>query len=202
MSTLKNVIADDQVAITITNQEANSAGSPLRADIMRAINRITDTMWPGVVVLPTMSTGATDGRMLRAAGIPTYGVTGFFGERDDNRAHGRDERMLVKSFYEGQIIPVYAGKNASDCARIVAEWRKLLLVRYNRNLNNYSDNRRQETRAWRDPFGLRLRASPLVPVLQGPPNLPPQVNDLTAPPTGRGCYRNSVSRGWTRFGIF
>jgi acetylornithine deacetylase/succinyl-diaminopimelate desuccinylase-like protein len=61
-------------------------------------------MWPGVVVLPVMSTGATDGRALRAAGIPTYGVQGFFVERDDNRMHGRDERMLMRSFYEGQTF--------------------------------------------------------------------------------------------------
>jgi len=104
LDTLKKVFADDQVKVSITNQEENSPGSPLRPDIMRAMARLTDTMWPGVVVLPTMSTGATDGRALRAAGIPTYGVQGFFGERDDNRAHGRDERMLVRSFYEGQTF--------------------------------------------------------------------------------------------------
>jgi acetylornithine deacetylase/succinyl-diaminopimelate desuccinylase-like protein len=104
IDTLKKVIADDQVAISITQEQANSPGSPLRPEILRAMFRITDTMWPGVVVLPTMSTGATDGRSLRAAGIPTYGVQGFFGERDDNRAHGRDERMLVRSFYEGQTF--------------------------------------------------------------------------------------------------
>lgn len=104
VDTLKRVIADDQVMISITNQEENSPGSPLRPDIMRAMSRLTDTMWPGVVVLPTMSTGATDGRALRAAGIPTYGVQGFFTERDDNRAHGRDERMPVRSFYEGQTF--------------------------------------------------------------------------------------------------
>jgi acetylornithine deacetylase/succinyl-diaminopimelate desuccinylase-like protein len=104
LDTLKKVFADDQVMVSITNQEDNSPGSPLRPDIMHAMARLTDTMWPGVVVLPTMSTGATDGRALRAAGIPTYGVQGFFGERDDNRAHGRDERMLVRSFYEGQTF--------------------------------------------------------------------------------------------------
>ncbi len=104
MDTIKKAIADDQVHISVTNEEENSPGSPLRPDLMRAISRITDSMWPGVVVLPTMSTGATDGRMLRLAGIPTYGVQGFFGERDDNRAHGRDERMLVQSFYEGQTF--------------------------------------------------------------------------------------------------
>lgn len=104
MDALKKAVADDQVHISVTNEEENSPGSPLRPDLMRAISRITDSMWPGVVVLPTMSTGATDGRMLRLAGIPTYGVQGFFGERDDNRAHGRDERMLVQSFYEGQTF--------------------------------------------------------------------------------------------------
>jgi acetylornithine deacetylase/succinyl-diaminopimelate desuccinylase-like protein len=101
---LKKVIADDQVAISITNAEENSAGSPLRPDVMRGMSRVSDMLWPGVVVLPTMSTGATDGRALRAAGIPTYGVQGFFYERDDNRAHGRDERMMIRSFYEGQTF--------------------------------------------------------------------------------------------------
>jgi acetylornithine deacetylase/succinyl-diaminopimelate desuccinylase-like protein len=101
---LKKTIADDQVTISITTQEENALASPLRAGLIRAMSRLTDTMWPGVVVLPTMSTGATDGRYLRLAGIPTYGVQGFFRERDDNRAHGRDERMLVTSFYEGQTF--------------------------------------------------------------------------------------------------
>ena len=104
MDTLKKVIADDQVVVSITNQEENSPSSPLRPDLVGAMSRVTDTMWPGVIVLPTMSTGATDGRALRAAGIPTYGVQGFFNERDENRAHGRDERMLVRSFYEGQTF--------------------------------------------------------------------------------------------------
>jgi len=69
---------------------------------MKAFTRVTDTMWPGVVTVPMMATGASDGRYLRAAGIPTYGVQGFFLDRDDVRAHGRDERMSVRSFYEGQ----------------------------------------------------------------------------------------------------
>jgi acetylornithine deacetylase/succinyl-diaminopimelate desuccinylase-like protein len=104
LSTLKRVINDDQVEIKITNREENAPGSPLRPDIIRAMNRVTDTMWPGVTVIPFMSTGATDGRSLRASGIPTYGVQGFFGDPADNRAHGRDERMMVRSFYEGQTF--------------------------------------------------------------------------------------------------
>ena len=61
-----------------------------------------------------MSTGATDGRSLREAGIPTYGVQGFFNDRNDNRAHGRDERMMVKSFYEGQTFLYELVKNLSS----------------------------------------------------------------------------------------
>jgi acetylornithine deacetylase/succinyl-diaminopimelate desuccinylase-like protein len=71
---------------------------------MEGIKRVSRMMWPGVPILPTMSTGATDGRYLRVAGIPTYGVSGFFIDRDDVRAHGRDERMGVDAFYEGQTF--------------------------------------------------------------------------------------------------
>ena len=78
--TLKKVIADDQVHIAVTNQEENSPILPLRPDLMRAISRITDSMWPGVIVLPTMSTGATDSLFLRNLGIPTYGIEGTFGD--------------------------------------------------------------------------------------------------------------------------
>ena len=53
-------------------------------------------------VVPTMSTGATDGAYLRVAGIPTYGVSGIFGDASDSRAHGKDERIGVKSYYDGQ----------------------------------------------------------------------------------------------------
>jgi acetylornithine deacetylase/succinyl-diaminopimelate desuccinylase-like protein len=104
LSALKGAIADDQVAISVVQEEERSPASPLTPQLMRVMSRLTDTMWPGVTVLPVMSTGATDGRMLRAAGIPAYGVQGFFNERGDNRAHGRDERMMVRSFYEGQTF--------------------------------------------------------------------------------------------------
>ena len=74
----------------------------MRADIMKAVGRLTDTIWPGVPAIPIMVMGATDGRSLRSVGIPTYGVQGFFMDRDDIRFHGRDERMGVQAFYEGQ----------------------------------------------------------------------------------------------------
>jgi acetylornithine deacetylase/succinyl-diaminopimelate desuccinylase-like protein len=104
LKVLKSVVADDQVLVTIKLDEGAAPASPLRPDVMKAFTRITDTMWPGVTTVPSMATGASDGRYLRAAGIPTYGVQGFFGDRDDVRSHGRDERMLVRSFYEGQTF--------------------------------------------------------------------------------------------------
>jgi acetylornithine deacetylase/succinyl-diaminopimelate desuccinylase-like protein len=104
LATLKQVAADDQVAVTIKTNEGKAPPSPMRPDIMKAFAQITDSMWPGVITVPEMSTGASDGRYLRAAGIPTYGIQGFFLDRDDVRAHGRDERMPVDSFYEGQTF--------------------------------------------------------------------------------------------------
>jgi len=101
---LKKLTEADQVTVTVKQDEGAAPASPLRADIMKAFNQVTDSMWPGVITLPSMSTGASDGRYLRASGIPTYGVQGFFDERDGGRAHGRDERIPVESFYEGQTF--------------------------------------------------------------------------------------------------
>jgi acetylornithine deacetylase/succinyl-diaminopimelate desuccinylase-like protein len=104
LATLKKVVADDHVAVTVKVDEGKAPPSPMDPEIMKAFNQITDTMWPGVVTVPTMAVGASDGRYLREAGIPTYGIQGFFTDRNDVRAHGRDERMPVKSFYEGQTF--------------------------------------------------------------------------------------------------
>jgi acetylornithine deacetylase/succinyl-diaminopimelate desuccinylase-like protein len=75
--------------------------SPLRKDVLDAVDNLTASMWQGVVVTPVMATGATDGKFLRSAGIPVYGVSGMFGDVDDVRAHGRDERMGVREFFNG-----------------------------------------------------------------------------------------------------
>ena len=104
LASLKKVVADDQVSVTIAVNEGRSPASPMRPDVLKAIAGVGDTMWPGVVTVPTMAVGGSDGRYLRIAGIPTYGVQGFFVDRDDVRAHGRDERMPVRSFYEGQTF--------------------------------------------------------------------------------------------------
>jgi len=99
---LVRALANDKIKVTPTNRFFPSPPSPLTPEIMSAVERVTQALWPGVPVVPTMSTGATDSRYLRTAGIPAYGTSGMFGEADDIRAHGRDERMLVRSLYEGQ----------------------------------------------------------------------------------------------------
>jgi acetylornithine deacetylase/succinyl-diaminopimelate desuccinylase-like protein len=84
---------------------------------MGAIERQTTAMWPGIPVVPFMSTGATDALFYRNAGIPVYGVSGLFGDIEDNRAHGRDERMKVESFYEGQEFLYRLVKDLATGAR-------------------------------------------------------------------------------------
>jgi acetylornithine deacetylase/succinyl-diaminopimelate desuccinylase-like protein len=103
-SMLQKVVADDQVKIEMLDQPVIGPASPMRPDVTHAASDITNKLWPGVPVVPMMVMGATDGLYLRAAGIPTYGIQGFFMDRDDIRFHGRDERMGVQSFYEGQTF--------------------------------------------------------------------------------------------------
>ena len=101
-ATLERVLADDQITVTQIDQAVLSAPSALHEEIMGAIEKLSREFWPTAVVLPTMSAGATDGSYLRNAGIPTYGHSGLAGDVNDVRAHGKDERVLVKSFYEGE----------------------------------------------------------------------------------------------------
>ncbi|WP_375411468.1 M20/M25/M40 family metallo-hydrolase [uncultured Bradyrhizobium sp.] len=98
---LERVLADDQIVVTQLGEPVLSAPSALHEEIMGNIEKLSQEFWPGAVVLPTMSAGATDGSFLRNAGIPTYGHSGLAGDINDVRAHGKDERILVKSFYEG-----------------------------------------------------------------------------------------------------
>ncbi len=100
--TLVKVVNDERISITPIREPKPSPPSPLRPDVMSAIERVTKELWPGVPVVPTMSTGATDSLYLRKAGIPMYGTSGIFGDMDDSRAHGRDERIAVQSFFDGQ----------------------------------------------------------------------------------------------------
>ena len=101
-ATLRRILSDEQISITPIAVSKPSPPSPLRPEIMGPIERLTREMWPGVPVVPIMGTGATDSLFFRQVGIPVYGVSGIFDDIDDNRTHGRDERIAVKSFYDGQ----------------------------------------------------------------------------------------------------
>jgi acetylornithine deacetylase/succinyl-diaminopimelate desuccinylase-like protein len=70
--------------------------------LLKTIEKLTTKFWPGIPVMPIMSTGATDSLYLRNAGIPAYGHSGLAGDIFDVRAHGKDERVNVQAFFTGQ----------------------------------------------------------------------------------------------------
>ena len=100
ISTLRRVIANDAVRVTVVYDAIASPPSPLTAGVMDPILQIAAEMFPGIPVITQMSAGATDGLHLRNAGIPTYGVNPLGEDTDDHRAHGRDERVRVQAFYD------------------------------------------------------------------------------------------------------
>ena len=80
---------------------AGKGQRPVDPELLSAVTSLTHQMWGDIPVIPTMSTGATDGKYMRAVGIPTFGVSGLFSEPGETNAHGRDEKLRVKSFYDG-----------------------------------------------------------------------------------------------------
>lgn len=99
--TLARVFADESIKIAYIKQPKPSLPSPLTPAIMQPIEETTAQLFPNVPVVPLMGTGATDSLYFRQIGVPVYGVSGLFSDIDDNRAHGRDERLGVKDFYDG-----------------------------------------------------------------------------------------------------
>jgi acetylornithine deacetylase/succinyl-diaminopimelate desuccinylase-like protein len=112
--TLIGVVADPGISVTFVDPpEKVSPPPPLTSAILEPIETISERMWPGVPVVPTMAAGATDGRFLTPDGIPTYGVSGLFADPATTNAHGLNERMRVQSLYEGRnfldrLIRAYA----------------------------------------------------------------------------------------------
>jgi acetylornithine deacetylase/succinyl-diaminopimelate desuccinylase-like protein len=101
-ATLVRVLADDQISISPVKPAVLSLPSALDETLLAAIDKTSAEFWPGVPIVPIMSAGGTDGMFLRNAGIPTYGHSGLAGDVDDVRAHGKDERVQVKAFLDGQ----------------------------------------------------------------------------------------------------
>jgi acetylornithine deacetylase/succinyl-diaminopimelate desuccinylase-like protein len=96
--TLIHVIADTAVHLAPADTAIPSPPSPLRQDLFSVIDASVKSVWGPVPIVPVLETGATDGLYLRNAGVPVYGISGIFVGIDDIRAHGKDERILIKAF--------------------------------------------------------------------------------------------------------
>jgi acetylornithine deacetylase/succinyl-diaminopimelate desuccinylase-like protein len=100
---LARAIGDTTVQVVIRSKLPPAPLSTLSEEVMEPIRRITRELFGDIPVIPVMATGATDSRTFRAAGIPAYGVSGIFVDPSvEIGAHGRDERISVKSFFEAQ----------------------------------------------------------------------------------------------------
>jgi acetylornithine deacetylase/succinyl-diaminopimelate desuccinylase-like protein len=108
---LTRILADPEIEIRYVDDSGRVLDSApgtqalppvrLRPDVMNALEKVAGEMWPGTPVIPTMATGASDGVYTNAAGMPTFGISGIAIDMNDVRAHGRDERVRVESFYQG-----------------------------------------------------------------------------------------------------
>jgi acetylornithine deacetylase/succinyl-diaminopimelate desuccinylase-like protein len=108
---LQKIAADDKLKVMYIDNDQSLHDTapdvkspeppPIRADVLKALDRVSAELWHGVPVIPEMETGASDSIHTNAAGIPSYGVSGVAIDRDDYRAHGKDERLRVTAFYEG-----------------------------------------------------------------------------------------------------
>ncbi len=112
---LRRLMDKHRVTVAAINPVQPSPVSSLRPEVVEAIERAAAKVWPGLPVVPQMETGATDGLYFRQSGIPTYGIGGTGGDVDDVRAHGKDERVAVKNFYDGlefeyELIRALAGE--------------------------------------------------------------------------------------------
>jgi acetylornithine deacetylase/succinyl-diaminopimelate desuccinylase-like protein len=111
---LGRILADEGIKISRVGETGISAPvPPLTPQIMDPAKEVAAGIWPGVPVIPTMSTGGTDGRFLNAAGIPTYGLSGMFSDIEGSHAHGLNERMRVQSLMDGrrflyEVVKIYA----------------------------------------------------------------------------------------------
>jgi acetylornithine deacetylase/succinyl-diaminopimelate desuccinylase-like protein len=96
---IEKTFADPQIKVTVISPAKPGPESPLTAPVTAKMRQVVESMWPGLPMVPDMDAGASDSKYTRAVGIPTYGITGIFTDIDDNRAHGRDERIRVNDYY-------------------------------------------------------------------------------------------------------
>ncbi|HZQ55470.1 MAG TPA: M20/M25/M40 family metallo-hydrolase [Bryobacteraceae bacterium] len=114
LAKLVSIIGDPKVKVTIPEVRGPMAQpAPLTPEILKPIEKVADELWPGIPVVPLLLPGATDAQFLNPAGIPTYGVSGLFQDPDHGNIHGLNERIRVKSVYEGRtflyrLVKIYA----------------------------------------------------------------------------------------------
>ncbi|MGQ0534139.1 MAG: M20/M25/M40 family metallo-hydrolase [Caulobacteraceae bacterium] len=99
---LQHAVGDDQIRVEIVRRRDGSSPPRLTRQILGPVERAAARLWPGVPIIPTMTPGATDGRFLNNAGIPTYGMSGMFATPGETNAHGLNEKIRVQSLYEGR----------------------------------------------------------------------------------------------------
>jgi acetylornithine deacetylase/succinyl-diaminopimelate desuccinylase-like protein len=99
--TLKRVLADDRIVMSIVGEAVPAPASTINPAIVSKLEALSKKLYGGLPIVPVMDTGASDGKYLRIGGIPAYGVPGVFEDVDDTRAHGKDERIGVQDFYDG-----------------------------------------------------------------------------------------------------
>ena len=108
------VIDDDGITVSTKGEGGvMSPMPPLTESIVEPARKVAAKIWPGIVIVPTMLPGYTDGKYLNPAGIPTYGLSGLFEDAEGNYIHGLNERMRVKSLMEGrrflyEVVKLYA----------------------------------------------------------------------------------------------
>jgi len=111
---IETVLADASIKVMPKGEGGVQASVPPLTDaIVQPARKVAESIWPGVVVVPTMSTGYTDGKFLNPAGVPVYGLSGLFEDAEGNHIHGLNERMRVQSLMEGrrflyEVVKLYA----------------------------------------------------------------------------------------------
>jgi acetylornithine deacetylase/succinyl-diaminopimelate desuccinylase-like protein len=98
---LEIVVANSAVEFSVLGSPIESPISELRDDVMAAIKKAVDPRYPGITIMPYMESGGTDGMHFRSAGIPTWAISSVFMNPDEMFAHGLNERLPIKAFYEG-----------------------------------------------------------------------------------------------------
>jgi acetylornithine deacetylase/succinyl-diaminopimelate desuccinylase-like protein len=116
LATLTKLVDDPQVKVALGGDKSPvSPPPPLSKQITGPAEQVAHELWGPVPLVPAMSTGATDGRFMLAAGVPTYGLSGMFGDPDGGGVHGLNERIRVRSLYEGReflyrVVKLYANQ--------------------------------------------------------------------------------------------